>query len=57
MQQRKMAPDFKVTIVLVICFIFVECRKDNVFYVTCEIGLKVNKSQIIHNLTRFVVHE
>ena len=57
MQQRKMAPDFKVTIVLVICFIFVECRKDNVFYVTCEIGLKVNKSQIIHNLARFVVHE
>ena len=52
-----MAPVLKITIVLVICAIFVECRKDEVFCVICEIGLKANKSQIIHNFARFVVHE
>ena len=57
MQQRKMAPLLKITIVLVICSIFVECRSDKVFFVICEIGLKANKSQIIHNFARFVVHE
>ena len=51
MQQRKMAPLLKITIVLVICSIFVECRSDKVFFVICEIGLKANKSQIIHNFT------
>ena len=49
MRQRKMAPILKITIVLVICSIFVECRSDKVFFVICEIGLKANKSQIIHN--------
>ena len=57
MQQRKMAPLLKITIVLVICSIFVECRSDKVFFVICEIGLKANKSQINHNFARFVVHE
>ena len=57
MQQRKMAPLLKITIVLVICSIFVECRSDKVFFVICEIGLEANKSQIIHNFARFVVHE
>ena len=57
MQQRKMAPLLKITTVLVICSIFVECRSDKVFFVICEIGLKANKSQIIHNFARFVVHE
>ena len=57
MQQRKMAPLLKITIVLVICSIFVECRSDKGFFVICEIGLKANKSQIIHNFARFVVHE
>ena len=57
MQQRKMAPVLKITIVLVICSIFVECRKDKVVCVKCEIDLKANKSQIIHNFARLVVHE
>ena len=57
MQQRKMAPALKITIDLVICSIFEECRKDRVFSVICDIGLKANKSQIIHNFARFVVHE
>ena len=57
MQQRKMAPVLKITIVLVICSIFVGYRKDKVFCVICEIGLKANKSQIIHNFARFVAHE
>ena len=57
MQQRKMAAVLKITIVLVICSIFVECRKDKVVCVICEIGLKANKSQIIHNFVRFVVRE
>ena len=52
-----MAPVLKMTIDLVICSVFVECRKDKVFSVICEIGLKANKSQIIHNFARFVVHE
>ena len=52
-----MAPVLKITIVLVICSIFVESRKDKVFCVICEIGLKANKSQIIHNFSWFVVHE
>lgn len=30
---------------------------DKVFCVIFEIGLKSNKSQIIHNYARFVVHE
>ena len=34
-------------VVLVICFISVECRKDKVFCVICEEGLKANKSQIL----------
>ena len=51
-----MASVVKITIVLVICSIFVECRKDKVFCVI-EIGLKANKSQIIHNFAQFVVHE
>ena len=45
MQERKMAPLLKITIVLVICFIFVKCRKDKAFFVICEIGLKANKSR------------
>ena len=57
MQQRKMAPVLNITIVLVICSIFVECRKDKVFCTICEISLKANKSQIIHNFALFVVHE
>ena len=57
MRQRKMAPLLKITIVLVIFSIFVECRSDKVFFVICEIGLKANKSWIIHNFARFVVHE
>ena len=57
MQQRKMASVLKITIDLVFCSIFEECRKDKVFGVICEIGLKANKSQIIHNFARFVVHE
>ena len=48
---------FYITIVLVICSIFVECRKDKVFCTICEIGLIANKSQIIHNFALFVVHE
>lgn len=55
--KMKMAPLLKITIVLVICSIFVECRSDKGFFVICEIGLKANKSQIIHNFARFVVHE
>ena len=55
MQQRKMAPVLKMNIDLVICSVFVECRKDKVFSVICEIGLKANKSQIIHNFVRFAV--
>ena len=57
MQQRKVALALKINIVLVICSIFVECRKDKVFCAMCEIGLRANKSQIIHNFSRFVVHE
>ena len=57
MQQRKMVPVLNITIVLVICSIFVECRKDKVFCTICEISLKANKSQIIHNFALFVVHE
>ena len=49
-----MARVSKVTIVLVICSSFVECRKDKVFCVICEIGLEANKPQIIHNFARFV---
>ena len=47
----------KITIVLVICSIFVECRKDQVFCVICEIRPKANTSQIIHNFAQFMVHE
>ena len=57
MPQRKMAPVLKITINLVICSVFVECRKDKVFRVICKIGLKANKSQIIHNFVQFVVRE
>ena len=57
MQQRKMAPILKITIDLVICSIFEECRKDRVFSVICEVGLTANKSQIIHNFARFVVRQ
>ena len=58
MQQRKMAPVLvKITIVLVICSIDVECRKDKVFCAICEICLKANKSQIIHSFEGFLVHE
>ena len=57
MQQRKMAPVLKITIDLVICSIFEECRKDRVFSVICEVGLTANKSQIIHNFARFVVRQ
>ena len=42
MQQRKMVLVLKITIVLVICSIFVACRKDKVFCVMCEIGLRAN---------------
>ena len=35
-----------INVALVICFISVECRKDKVFCVICEKGLKANKSQI-----------
>ena len=35
-----------INVVLVLCFISVECRKDKVFCVICEKGLKANKSQI-----------
>ena len=55
--KKKVAPVLNITIVLVICAIFVQCRKDEVFCVICEIGLKANKSQIIHNFARFLVHE
>ena len=55
MQQKKMAPVLKMTIDLVICSVFVECRKDKVSSVICEVGLKANKSQIIHNFVRFAV--
>ena len=57
MKHRKMAPVLKITIDLVIYSIFVECRKDKVFCVICEVGIKANKSQIIHNFARFVIHE
>ena len=57
MQQRKMAPVLKITVVLVISSIYVECRKDKVFCAICEIGLKANKPSIILNFARFVVHE
>ena len=57
MQGRKMVPVLKITIALIICSIFVECRKVKVFCVICEIGLKAYKSQIVHNFARFVVHE
>ena len=50
-----MAPVLKMTIDLVICSVFVECRKDKVSSVICEVGLKANKSQIIHNFVRFAV--
>ena len=53
MQRRKMVPVLKITIALIICSIFVECRKVKVFCVIC----KAYKSQIIHNFVRFVVHE
>ena len=56
MQQRKIAPVLKITSDLVICSVFVECRKDKVFSVICEIGLRA-KWQIIHNFVRFVVRE
>ena len=52
---KEMASVLKITIDLVICSDFVECRKDKVFNVICEIGLKANKSQIIHNFVPFVV--
>ena len=52
-----MAHVSKVTIVLVFCSSFVECRKDKVFCVICEIGLEANKPQIIHNFARFVIHD
>ena len=55
MQQRKREPVLKITIVLVICSTFVECRKDKVFCAICKIGLKANKSQIIHHSAWFVV--
>ena len=57
MQQRKMAPVLKITSDLVICSVFVECRKDKVFCAICEICLKANKSQIIHSFEGFLVHE
>ena len=50
---KKTGACFKITIDLVICSVFVECRKDKVFSVICEISLKANKSQIIHNFVRF----
>ena len=43
---KKMAPVLKITVVLVICFISVECRKDKVFCVIFEKGLKANRSLI-----------
>ena len=55
MWQRKMEAVLKITIVLVICSTFVECRKDKGFCVICKIGLKANKSQINHNFAWFVV--
>ena len=45
-QQTKMTSVLKITVVLVICFISVEYRKDKVFSVICEKGLKANRSQI-----------
>ena len=58
LNRRKMGTVSKTTIVLAFfSSIFVECRKDKVFCVTGEIGLKAYKSQIIHNLGRFVVLE
>ena len=50
MQQRKMAPVLKITIDLVICSIFEECRKDRVFSVICEVGLTANKSFFFFNI-------
>ena len=54
---KKNGACFKITIVLVICSIYVECRKHKVFCAICEICLKANKSQVIHNFAGFVVHE
>ena len=49
LNRRKMATVLKTAIVLAFfSSMFVECRKDNVFCVICEIGLKAYKSQIIH---------
>ena len=46
MWQTKMTRVLKITVVLVICFIPVECRKDIVFCVIWEKGLKANRSLI-----------
>ena len=49
LNRRKMATVLKTTIVSAFfSSMFVECRKDKVFCVICEIGLKAYKSQIIH---------
>ena len=45
-QQTKMTSVLKITVVLVICFTSVEYRKDKVFCVICEKGVKANRSQI-----------
>ena len=44
--KQKMACVLKITVVLVICFTPVECKKDIVFCVICEKGLKANRSLI-----------
>ena len=49
LNRRKMATVLKTTIVSAFfSSMFVECRKDKVFCVIFEIGLKAYKSQIIH---------
>ena len=41
-----MARVLKITVVLVICLISLQCRKDKVLCEICANGLKANRSQI-----------
>ena len=52
-----MARVLKITIVLVICLISLECRKDKVFCEICGNGLKANGRRYVHSFARLVVHE
>ena len=44
--KQKMARVLKITVVLVICLISLQCRKDKVLCEICANGLKANRSQI-----------